>query len=103
MTRKRKVTYPAAGSANRRAPPDPGPERSVRPNLVSIDLDAGKGRPGLSVGDRVRILGTGLYAGEEAVIERFAGSAVPSAVVRTDAGNARQIRTIDLEPLPKRD
>jgi hypothetical protein len=68
---------------------------------VDIDTSASVGRSGLVVGGRVRIIGTGLYSGENAVIERFAGSVVPSAVVRTEAGNTRQVRTIDLEPLPQ--
>jgi hypothetical protein len=47
----------------------------------------------------VRIAGTGLYAGEIAVIQRFAGSAIPAAVVTTESGSSRQVRTIDLEPI----
>ena len=43
--------------------------------------------------------GGGLYAGETAVIERLTGSVVPSAIVRTESGNTRQVRTIDLEPI----
>ena len=40
----------------------------VRPNLVAIDVTAGAGRANLKVGARVRISGTGLYAGEDATI-----------------------------------
>jgi len=54
---------------------------------------------GLAVGDKVRILGTGLYAGEIAVIEKLGGTVVPAATVRTEAGRSRQVRTIDLEPV----
>jgi hypothetical protein len=67
---------------------------------VAIDLSARAGRPGLAVGDRVRIGGSGLYAGEPAVIERFSNGAIPAAVVRTEAGRTRQVRTIDLQPIP---
>ncbi len=100
--RKRKVTYPPPRTATRQAPPpgivggDPG---YYRPTVVSIDVNAASGRSDLSVGDRVRINGGGLYSGEAATIERFAGGVIPAAVVRTDAGKTRQVRTIDLEPI----
>jgi hypothetical protein len=71
----------------------------VRPTVASINLAAGAGRTGLKVGDRVRITGNGLYSGELATIERLATGAIPSAVVRTDAGRTRQVRPIDLEPV----
>jgi hypothetical protein len=97
---KRKVTYPPAKTANRPPPatglPDDAPY--VRPTVAIIDVNAGKGRAGFSVGTRVRITGSGLYSGEFAVIERLANGVIPSAVVRTEAGKTRQVRTIDLEP-----
>jgi hypothetical protein len=98
---KRKVNYPPAKTANRPAPPTGLPEDApyVRPTVATIDLTAGKGRAGLSVGSRVRITGSGLYSGESAVIERLSNGVIPSAVVRTEAGKTRQVRTIDLEPL----
>jgi hypothetical protein len=71
----------------------------VRPNLVSIDLTAGAGQANLKVGARVRISGTGLFAGEEAIIERLVAGVIPAATVRTDAGGTRRVRTIDLEPI----
>ena len=67
--------------------------------MASINLSASTGRAGLKIGDRVRINGTGLYSGELATIEKLATGAIPSAVVRTDAGRTRQVRTIDLEPV----
>lgn len=98
---RRKVSYPPAKTANRPAPatglPDDPPY--VRPTVANIDLTAGKGRTGLSVGGKVRISGTGLYSGELAVIERLSNGVIPSAVVRTEAGKTRQVRTIDLEPV----
>jgi hypothetical protein len=95
---KRKKTYPPAKTANRRAPM-PGSDASPeRPNLATINLQAGAGRAGLKVGDRVRIEGGGLYSGENAVIERMSGGVIPSALVRTEGGNTRQVRTIDLAP-----
>jgi hypothetical protein len=98
---KRKVNYPPAKTANRPPPPTGLPEDApyVRPTVAIIDLSAGKGRAGLSVGSRVRITGSGLYSGESAVIERLSNGVIPSAVVRTEAGKTRQVRTIDLEPL----
>ena len=67
--------------------------------MASINLSASTGRAGLKIGDRVRINGTGLYSGELATIEKLATGAIPSAVVRTEAGRTRQVRTIDLEPV----
>lgn len=98
---KRRVNYPPAKTANRPPPPTGLPEDApyVRPTVAVIDTNAGKGRAGLSVGSRVRITGTGLYSGEVAVIERLSNGVIPSAVVRTEAGKTRQVRTIDLEPV----
>jgi hypothetical protein len=99
--RKRKVTYPPAKTANRPAPPTGLPPDApyVRPTVATIDLDAAKGRSGLVVGGRVRIAGSGLYSGEIAVIEKLVSGVIPQAVVRTEAGKTRQVRTIDLEPV----
>lgn len=105
--RKRRTVYPPPRNAVR--PPRPGEpggpggppigEPYVRPTVASINLSASTGRAGLKVGDRVRINGTGLYSGETATIEKLTTGAIPSAVVRTEAGRTRQVRTIDLEPL----
>lgn len=99
-TRKRKTIYPPARTDNKPAQrPGAGPEPYIRPTVATIDLTAGSGRAGLSVGDRVRITGGGLYAGEAAVIEKMASGVIPAALVRTEAGRTRQVRTIDLEPM----
>ena len=105
--RKRRTVYPPPRNAVR--PPRPGEpggpggpplgEPYVRPTVASINLSATSGRSGLTVGDRVRITGTGLYSGDLATIEKLATGAIPSAVVRTEAGRTRQVRTIDLEPV----
>jgi hypothetical protein len=97
--RKRKVTYPAP--RNKKAPPaSVTPEITyVRPTVVAIDVKAGAGQSGFSIGDRVRIIGSGLYNGEDAVIESLPGGVIPSAMVRTEGGRTRRVRTIDLERL----
>ena len=99
--KRRKVTYPVAKTHTKGAPrPGAGPDVvMVRPNLVAIDVTAGAGRANLRVGARVRINGTGLYAGEEAIIERLVAGVIPAANVRTDAGGTRSVRAIDLEPI----
>jgi hypothetical protein len=97
MSRKRKQNYPPPRSS-RRAPPPGSEESPDRPNLARINLSAGAGREGLSVGDRVRIEAGGLYSGEIAVIERLSSGVIPSALVRTQSGDTRQVRTIDLVP-----
>jgi hypothetical protein len=104
--RKRKTTYPPPRNAAPR-PPRPGEPGGPgsdtpyqRPTVASINLSAGAGRAGLKVGDTVRIVGSGLYSGELATIDRLSvGGVIPSAVVRTEAGRTRQVRTIDLEPV----
>ena len=105
--RKRRVVYPPPRTQTRQPRPgEPGgvggppAVEYVRPTVASINLSAGAGRAGLKVGDRVRITGNGLYSGELATIDKLAsGGVIPSAVVRTDAGRTRQVRTIDLEPV----
>ena len=97
--RKRKVTYPPPRNKKQPLPPAAPEPTYVRPTVASINLTAGAGQAGFAVGDRVRIAGTGLYTGEAAVIESIAGGVIPSAVVRTEAGRTRRVRTIDLERL----
>jgi hypothetical protein len=94
MARKQRTYFPK--KRGNRPPTDATPQ--VRPSVAEIDPRAGLGRAGLAEGARVRILGTGLYAGEEAVIERLTGGVIPAAQVRTVSGGKRQVRTIDLEP-----
>jgi hypothetical protein len=93
--RKRKVFIPP----KKNGPPRPQTGVGAPPTGVQINTQAIGGRAGLAPGDKVRILGTGLYAGELAVIEKMAGGVVPAAVVRTEAGRSRTVRTVDLEPV----
>ena len=68
----------------------------IRPTVVAIDMRAAAGRD-LAIGDRVRIIGSGLYNGETALVESLPDWVIPSALVRTEAGRTRRVRTIDLE------
>jgi hypothetical protein len=79
--------------------PPPAREPMDRASLATINTTAGVGRAGLSPGSRVVIQGGGLFAGETAVVEKLTGGVIPSALVRTEAGRTRQVRTIDLEPV----
>jgi hypothetical protein len=103
--RKRRTTYPPPRTATRQPTPGdaaPGSTADVpyiRPTVAAINLSAGAGRAGLKVGDRVRITGAGLYSGEIATIDKLSNGVIPSAVVRTESGRTRQVRTIDLEPV----
>lgn len=97
--RKRKVTYPVAKTATRQPQAMTTEPRMERPQVATIDVNASRGRAGLAIGSRVRITGSGLYSGEPAVIERLMSSVIPSALVRTESGKTRQVRTIDLEPI----
>jgi hypothetical protein len=82
-----------------RAPAPTTSEPMDRPSLATIDTTAGMGRKGIKVGARVTIQGNGLFSGETAVVEKLMGGVIPSALVRTEAGRTRQVRTIDLEPV----
>jgi hypothetical protein len=100
--RKRKVTYPAPKTANKPArtvglQSSPG---YVRTTVATINLAALEIRNDLSVGHRVRIGGEGLYSGESAVVESLVVGVIPAAMVRTEAGKTRRVRTVDLERLP---
>lgn len=92
---RRRTFYPTAKPKG----PQPAPrEYVVPPTVAIIDSRAALGRQGIRAGMRVRILGTGLYAGEIAVVEKLLGGPIPAASVRTEAGRTRRVRTIDLEP-----
>jgi hypothetical protein len=99
--RKRKTTYPVARTSRRPAGPAGAPDQQIRTTLATIDLSAGQGKDGFTTGSRVRIVGAGLYSGEEAVVESVPGGVIPSVLVRTEAGRTRRVRTIDLELLPR--
>ena len=82
-----------------KGPPPPAREPIDRGSLATIDMTAGLGNTGIKVGARVTIRGGGLFAGETAVVEKLVGGVIPAALVRTEAGRTRQVRTIDLEPV----
>ncbi len=97
MTKRKNQFY--GNRPNRRGPP-PADETPVeRRTLATINVEAAAGRPGFQAGDRVRIESAGLYSGESGVIERLTSGPIPAAVVRTDSGGTRQVRTIDLVAL----
>lgn len=102
MKRKRKVFYPPSRSS-KGTPPVGGTAPFVPSTVVAINLRAGIGRKDILVGSRVTILGSGLYAGEVAVVERLISGGIPAALVRTEAGATRRVRTIDLEPTAPRE
>ena len=98
--RRKKVTYPKARPG---APPSPGQTAAdaraaaAAERSVSINLQAITGRADIRQGARVRIK-SGLYEGELAIVESVVGGVIPAAVVRTEAGRTRRVRTIDLLP-----
>jgi hypothetical protein len=99
MTRKRKVNYPPPRSSKG---PAPAYTPQVTPATVAvINTKAGVGREGIVPGMRVVIQGTGLYAGETVVVQSLVPGVIAAAVVRTDAGQTRRVRTVDLAPAPK--
>jgi hypothetical protein len=97
VTKRKKQFFPP--KVNKRAPSPAGSDDSYeRPNLATINMQAGAGKAGFSIGDKVQIEGNGLYSGEIATIEKLNTGVIPSAFVRTASGNTRQVRTIDLSP-----
>ena len=70
--------------------------------VATINLGAMTGRADIAQGSRVQI-GSGLYAGEFAIVESVIGGVIPAALVRTEAGSTRRVRTIDLVPAPPGD
>ena len=97
--RKRKVTYPVARTATKqpRNTGLPGDPAYVRSTVATINLAALDVRDDLKVGHRVKIGGGGLYAGEFAVVETILSGIIPAAMVRTEAGKTRRVRSVDLE------
>lgn len=65
--------------------------------VANINLEAMTGRSVIAQGSRVQIT-SGLYAGEFAIVEGVVGGVIPAALVRTEAGATRRVRTIDLLP-----
>ena len=96
--RRKKVTYPPpktatssrGGATNADARAAAAAERAV-----TINLQAMTGRADIVQGSRVRIM-SGLYSGEIAVVESVVGGVIPAALVRTEAGRSRRVRTVDL-------
>ena len=99
--RKRKVTYPVARTATRQPRGGAGIDAPyTRTTVAAIDLSALEVRDDLSVGDRVRIGGSGLYAGEIATVEALITGVIPAATVRTESGQRRRARAVDLHRVP---
>ena len=97
--RKRKVTYPVARTATKqpRTAGLPGDPTYVRSTVATINLAALEVRDDLKIGHRVRIGGEGLYSGEFAVVQSLSSGIIPAAIVKTEAGKTRRVRTVDLE------
>ena len=98
--RKRKTNYPPAKTDKRPARPDGLPGDRARSTVAVIDVEAARGRSGLAVGGRVRVAGSGPYSNETVTITKLISGVIAQAIVTTDAGDSRRVRTIDLEPIP---
>jgi hypothetical protein len=101
--RRRKVTYPPPKTATSGTAPSAAADAraaAAASRSVSINLDAMTGRPEVLQGGRVQIT-SGLYEGEFAIVESVVGGVIPAAVVRTEAGRTRRVRTVDLVPAPE--
>jgi|SRR5690349_4744525 hypothetical protein len=101
--RRRRVVYPPPKTATSGgSTPTPADLRAAAAaaRVATINLEAMKGRAGVHQGMRVQI-GSGLYAGEIAIVESVVGGVIPAALVRTEAGRARRVRTTDLVAAPE--
>ena len=99
MTRKRKVTYPPPRSS--RGPAPAYVPQVTPPTVATINTKAGVGKAEIVPGMRVIIQGTGLYTGETAVVQSLVPGVISAAVVKTEAGQTRRVRTVDLAVAPK--
>jgi hypothetical protein len=97
--KKRRPVYRPPHSSKGPAPAYTPPV--TPPTVAVINREASAGRTGIEVGMRVTVQGTGLYAGELAVVESISGGVIPAADIRTEAGRTRRVRTIDLVPAPE--
>lgn len=98
--RRRKVVYPPPKTATKGGGTSPAADARAAANAnraVTINLQAMTGRSDIRQGTRVRI-GSGMYEGEVAVVESVVGGVIPAAVVRTQGGQTRRVRTVDLLP-----
>jgi hypothetical protein len=104
MARKRKFTYPPPKTASSGGATGPTAAdlraAAAASRVATINLSAMGGRKEVVQGGRVQIT-SGLYAGEFAIVESVVGGVIPAAVVRTEAGRTRRVRTIDLNPAAK--
>ena len=98
MSRKKRVVYPPSRSA--KGAPRVSAPAVTPPTVAVINRHAMAGKADIAVGSRVVINGTGLYTGETAVVDSLAGGVIPAAVVRTEAGRTRRVRTVDLTLVP---
>ena len=99
MARRKKVVYPAKRQVPGAAAAADARAADAASRTVTINLAAMTGRPEIRQGGRVTIM-SGLYAGETATVESIVGGVIPAAVVRTEAGRTRRIRTVDLVVSP---
>jgi hypothetical protein len=99
MTRKRKVVYPPSRSS-KGTPPPRVPQ--VTPATVAvINTQAAAGRSEIVPGMRVVIQSSGRYTGETAVVQSLVPGVIAAAIVRTEGGQTRRVRTVDLVQAPK--
>ena len=99
MSRKRKVVYPPSRSS--RGPAPAYVPQVTPPTVAVINTQAGLGKSGIVPGMKVIIQGTGLYSGETVTVESLISGVIAAAVVRTESGQTRRVRTVDLAPAPK--
>jgi hypothetical protein len=99
MTRKRKVVYPPPRSS--RGTPPPRAPQVTPPTVAVINTQAAAGRAEIVPGMRVVIQSSGRYTGETAVVQSLVPGVIAAAIVRTEAGQTRRVRTVDLVQAPK--
>ena len=98
MTRKKKPYIPPRPAPTPNAAPGDPIRNAPINRAVSINLQAMTGRADIRAGQRVEIT-AGLYEGETGMVESIVTGVIPAAVVRTEDGRSRRVRTIDLTPV----
>ncbi|HEY2915771.1 MAG TPA: hypothetical protein VGI98_01020 [Candidatus Limnocylindrales bacterium] len=96
--RRRKVVYPPAKTATNSRSAATGTARpGYASGAVTINLEALTGRADIRPGAHVSI-SSGMYEGQGGVVESLVGGVIPVAIVKTDSGQVRRVRTVDLRP-----
>jgi hypothetical protein len=98
VTRKKRPYVPPRPAPTPAAGTGDPMRNAVINRAVTINLQATTGRADIRQGQRVQI-SSGLYEGDEGVVESMVPGVIPAAVIRTADGRSRRVRTVDVTPI----